>query len=330
MDKILSIIIPAYNVEKYLRKCLSSMEVKEILDDVEVLVISDGSTDSTAQIVMEYVNKYPGTYYLYEKENGGHGSTINYGIRHANGKYFKVVDGDDWLNTPKLSEYVNMLKNRDEDIIASDYLCIQDVTEKILDEKYAADDKSQYTKTCYISKGQIHNVIKMHSMTIKTGFLKNQGIDIDEHCFYVDAEYITYPIVQTDSVYFYNEFIYMYRLGRNGQSMDIKSMQKRRDQHMHVLESLLRFYENASYPTDEHKKYVERAIAQIVENQFQIYISMGLKKGIFSEMKKWDKDLQKNYPDVYKSTNKKSITMLRNTGYLILPVGAIVYKIVRG
>lgn len=330
MDKILSIIIPAYNVEKYLRKCLSSMEVKEILDDVEVLVISDGSTDSTVQIAMEYVNKYPGTYYLYEKENGGHGSTINYGIRHANGKYFKVVDGDDWLNTPKLSEYVNMLKNRYEDIIASDYLCIQDVTEKILDEKYAADDKSQYTKTCYISQGQIHNVIKMHSMTIKTVFLKNQGIDIDEHCFYVDAEYITYPIVQTDSVYFYNEFIYMYRLGRNGQSMDIKSMQKRRDQHMHVLESLLRFYENASYPTDEHKKYVERAIAQIVENQFQIYISMGLKKGIFSEMKKWDKDLQKKYPDVYKSTNKKSITMLRKTGYLILPVGAIVYKIVRG
>lgn len=330
MDKILSIIIPAYNVEKYLRKCLSSLEVKEILDDVEVLVISDGSTDSTVQIAMEYVNKYPGTYYLYEKENGGHGSTINYGIRHANGKYFKVVDGDDWLNTPKLSEYVNMLKNRDEDIIASDYLCIQDVTEKILDEKYATDDKSQYTKTCYISQGQIHNVIKMHSMTIKTVFLKNQGIDIDEHCFYVDAEYITYPIVQTDSVYFYNEFIYMYRLGRNGQSMDIKSMQKRRDQHMRVLESLLRFYENASYPTDEHKKYVERAIAQIVENQFQIYISMGLKKGIFSEMKKWDKDLQKKYPDVYKSTNKKSITMLRKTGYLILPVGAIVYKIVRG
>ena len=104
LDKLLSIAIPAYNVSKYLKKCLDSLEVQSILDKLEIIVVDDGSKDDTAQIAAGYHEKYPESYFVYSKENGGHGSGINFGIEHATGKYFKIVDGDDWLNTEELEK----------------------------------------------------------------------------------------------------------------------------------------------------------------------------------------------------------------------------------
>ncbi len=329
MEKILSIIIPAYNVENYLNRCLKSLELAEILDKIEVLVINDGSKDKTPDIAGQYCEKYPNTYFLYNKENGGHGSGINYGIRHATGKYFKVVDGDDWLNTEELPEFITTLENTNADIVAADFLCIQDETNVVLGEKYCTSKDGNYGKICNLSKGEVGDVIKMHALTIRTDILQKHDIVIDEHCYYVDCEYITYPIPYVTTVYFYHKFIYMYRLGRNGQSMDIHSMQKNRAQHMRVLESLLEFYNGMGNIPSGSRRYIEKCISQVMENQFQIYISMGLQKGIRSELMEWDCLLKKNYPMVYAATNKKSIALLRKTGYWILPAGTIVYKITR-
>ena len=123
----------------------------------------------------------------------------------------------------------------------------------------------------------------------------------------MDCEYITYPISYAGTVYFYHKFIYMYRLGRNGQSMDILSMQRNRAQHMQVLSSLLSFYDKLPALPEGKRAYIERCIAQVVENQFQIYISMGFCKGIFSELRRWDQALKRNYPRIYAATRKKSI-----------------------
>ena len=202
MEKILSIVIPAYNVEKYLEKCLASFEIQAILDRIEVLVINDGSKDHTAEIAQWYCEKYPETYFLYNKENGGHGSGINYGIRYATGKYFKVVDGDDWLNTEELEAFVKLLEETDTDIVAADFLCIQDETDAILEEKHCTPCKEQYGHIADLTKGEVMDVIKMHALTIRTAILKQNPIQIDEHCYYVDCEYITYPIPFVRTVYF--------------------------------------------------------------------------------------------------------------------------------
>ena len=169
----------------------------------------------------------------------------------------------------------------------------------------------------------------MHALTIRSAILKQNHIQIDEHCYYVDCEYITYPIPFARTVYFYPKFLYMYRLGRNGQSMDIRSMQKNRMQHQKVLDSLLKFYAGLHGLSDGSMRYIERCIAQVVENQFQIYISMGCESGIKKELRNWDQGLKKRYPRIYSATRKKSITMLRRTNYTMLPIGTIVYKIVR-
>lgn len=333
MDKILSIVIPAYNVEGYLKRCLSSIAfVKpDLLEKIEVLIINDGSTDNTPDIALRYCNKYPGIFYLHSKENGGHGSAINTGIFYATGRYFKIIDGDDWFSTKELQKFIELLEKQDVDVVASDYLCIKDKTGEILSKKTCTDDKTQYGKVCYMSKGEIKKVIKMHSLTIKTVYLKSMPCKIDEHCFYVDVEYITYPALKIESVYYAPYSLYMYRLGRNGQSVDIKSMQKNRAQHMRVYRSLVSFYGMASKKKIPQytKIYIEKCIAQVIENQFQIYISMGLQKGIKKELREWDCKLKKKYPRIYKSTEKRSITLLRATNYQLLKLAAIVYKIVK-
>ena len=98
MEKVLTVVIPSFNVEKYLRQTLESLRNEEILEDVEVLIVDDGSTDGTAKIGKEYEKRYPQTYRVISKTNGGHGSTINCGIEQSRGTFFKVVDGDDWVS----------------------------------------------------------------------------------------------------------------------------------------------------------------------------------------------------------------------------------------
>lgn len=107
MEKILTVTIPSYNVEKYLRQTLDSFLAEEILEEIEVLIVDDGSKDGTAAIGKEYEKNYPGTFRVISKENGGHGSTINRGIQEAKGQYFKVVDGDDWVNT---GDFIKLVK----------------------------------------------------------------------------------------------------------------------------------------------------------------------------------------------------------------------------
>ena len=102
MDKILTITVPAYNVEMYLDSILPTFLDDQILDVIEIFIVNDGSEDKTKEIGQRYVDQYPGIVYLIDKENGGHGSAINKGIELATGKYFKVVDGDDWVDTKEL------------------------------------------------------------------------------------------------------------------------------------------------------------------------------------------------------------------------------------
>ena len=329
MCKILSIIVPAYNVEAFLDRCLSSFIVPEVLDDIEVLVIDDGSRDGTAEIARRYCERFPKTFFLHSKENGGHGSTINAGIRLATGKYFRVVDGDDWLDSAELAKFVKTLNSLDADVVASDFQSVRDGTFEVIKNYPCVDAPDLYGTTVDLTRTEIGKVVKMHSLTIKTAILREQHIALDEHCYYVDAEYIAFPMPFVRTVYFYRGFLYQYRLGRNGQSMDIRSMQRNRAQHMRVLNSLLDFYSKLGDLLPSQKRYIERCIAQVVENQFQIYISMGLQPGIRAELAAFDRRLKKEYPAIWAATKKKSISLLRATNYLILPVGALVYKLVK-
>ena len=129
MDKILTLSIAAYNVEKYLDQTLSSLNDERFLDDIEVLVIDDGSKDGTKDIALKYQNIVPDTFKYIKKENGGHGSTINKGIELATGKYFRVIDGDDWVDTERFATFIERLKNTDADLVLTQCKIIEETCE---------------------------------------------------------------------------------------------------------------------------------------------------------------------------------------------------------
>ena len=119
--KTLSIIIPTYNVEKYIDRCLKSILLDSILEDIELIIVNDGSKDSSLQIARKYEKEYKDTIIVIDKENGGHGSTINAGLKAATGKYTKVIDSDDWVNVDDFENFVKELKKLDCDLVITNY-----------------------------------------------------------------------------------------------------------------------------------------------------------------------------------------------------------------
>ncbi len=120
MGKLLTIAMPCYNVEAYLERGLGSLADDRFADDLEVLIVNDGSTDSTKEIALRYVESHPTIFRLIDKENGGHGSGINAGIAHAAGTYFRIVDGDDWVDTDNLATLLDRLRSIDSDIVVDE------------------------------------------------------------------------------------------------------------------------------------------------------------------------------------------------------------------
>lgn len=330
MEKILSIIVPAYNVEKYIEKCLDSFTGLKAPEEIEVIIVNDGSKDHTEEIAKRYCRNYPKLFSLYTKENGGHGSAINYGMKYVKGRYFRVLDSDDWLDAGELEKFLSFLKDTDADVVASHYKCIQDETYAVLKECRCTRNASLYGKTvAFDDVAKEIELIRIHSFTVKTDVYKKNQIQIDSFRFYVDFEYIMFPVPYIKTVAFYDGALYMYRLGRNGQSVSITSMQKNRENHRKVIDRLLACYDAHEDMSEEKRAYMNMGISKIVENQFQIFISMGIKKGIFKETKQFDMMLKENYPGIYQAVQKKSIWMLRRTGYLILPLAFFIYKIAK-
>ncbi len=336
MDKILTITVPAYNAENYLKKCLDSIysvstKDRAAFEAIEVIIVNDGSTDSTSAIAHEYESKAPEVYRAIDKENGGHGSGINSGVRAATGKYFKIVDADDWLNEETLVEYIHLLMESDSDVVASDFVCVDDADGHVIKTINATKNNAWYGKEVNINDNTMTNVIKMHSFTIKTEILQTYYTAIDEHCFYVDHEYITFPVPFIDTVYFDKRSLYMYRLGRIGQSMNADVMKRNRLMHRKVLDRLIEYYNQTNYlgMTSNRLAYFRRCIGDMIDNQFQIYISLGNHKEMKKELKEWDLEIKRTNPDLYNAISKKSISVLRFTNYEILPFAYFVYRLVK-
>lgn len=330
MEKLLTIVVPAYNVEKYIKNCLDSFADISVLRSMEILVVDDGSTDTTAEIARVYERKYPDSYKVLSKENGGHGSAINYAIPRATGKYFKVVDGDDWVDKKLLPEFINMLKHTHSDVISNDFNLIDDRTKKVTKRRKAVSNNYHYNREWGFAEAVMDPLVTIHSMTVRTDVLQKNEIRVDEHCFYEDQEFILYPIPYCTSITFSPLPLYQYRLGRSGQSVDIKMMIKRHDQHLRVLNALFDYNEVHGNLQTYKKQYLEQGIAEAVDDEYQIFLAKGNDRDNVEQMKEFDKMLLEQHPGVYAACSRKSVWMLRKTGFKIFPAAAWVYSKLRG
>lgn len=326
-EKLLTVVVPSYNVEKYLEECLESFVNSQVMEEVEVLIINDGSTDSTAEIGERYAHQYPRTFRVITKENGGHGSTINKGLEEAKGKYFKVVDGDDWVDTYSFISLVKKLRETTEDIVASNYTWMNWKTRLPERRQERPFQKIEYNHT-YQFKDVADKVwIDMHAMTIRTDVMRRSGEKLDEHTFYVDAEYITFPIPYINSVIFMEEAVYCYRLGMPGQSMSISKMQKNLKNHFRVLMRLNEYSKKVEKSIPDYKrKYINSIVASILTSQIKIFVSFPLGSGMHKKLMKLDAYFYHHNKEAYDLVTNPAVILMRKTRYAAFPLVVAAFK----
>ncbi len=268
-QKILSISVAAYNLGDMIRDNLDSFvkAPKEVLDKIEILVTNDGSTDDTEKIVKEYTKKYPKSVILINQKNQGAGSTVNSGIKHATGKYFKMIDGDDWVETANLESLIEKLENSDADIVLTDMLTYNEAEKRITDRsgyEIKGDQDLRFTDVC----NEID--IQMHNTMYKTEILKNNKITLDNG-FYTDIEYVLLPLPFIKTIAYFDAPLYVYRIAREGQSMSKASMRKNAAQHKLVLKRLIdEYWKVKDNLSDETKKYLINAIGRMANTELRV------------------------------------------------------------
>lgn len=246
MNKILTIIIPTYNMEKYLRRCLDSLIIdEEGMKQLEVLVINDGSKDSSSQIAHEYQDKYPDTFRIIDKENGNYGSCINRGMKEATGKYVKVLDADDWFDTENFRLYFSDLSKVDVDLVVNDFVIVNEKNEVTKTFKYGLP-KGIISFDERVRSSFNNNNFQMHAVTYRLQMLKDMGYKQTEGISYTDQEWIYTPLMQVSTLYYCDKNVYIYLVGREGQTMSGENRKKGVVQNQRCVLRIMRDFANVS------------------------------------------------------------------------------------
>ena len=363
-DKLLTIVVPSYNASKYLDFNLQSFLRPSVPEKLEVIVVDDGSTDDTARIADAYHKKYPDTVKVVHKENGGHGSGINAGLRVATGKYFKVVDADDWVDHEALERLLDYITSfdaaaanadtdidtakvqsdakaraRDKAVLVPDviynnyYWRLTDEAKSPEEYERKAEFKEPFSGVEYRKVYDFESIadrcyVKMHNMTIRTEILRDHQIQIDERCYYVDMEYILYPMPYVQSIAFLPEFLYQYQIGRQGQSMDPAKMQRNAAQYDHVLASIYAYYDAhcKDIKGPNRKKYIDHLISRFYASRIKILLSMPDAAKRKNEFIAMEETLQRDYADIYAANVNKPIRLLRGSRYMLYPLAVAMMK----
>ena len=236
--KLLSIAIPCYNSQDYMENCIKSLLPGG--EDVEILIIDDGSKDMTPEIADAYEKKYPGIVRAIHQENGGHGAAVNAGLKCANGLYFKVVDSDDWVD---LESYQVILAKLRE--LAGGREMLDMMISNFVYEKEGAKHKRVMRYASVLPQGRVFEweevkrfrkgqYILMHSVIYRTQLLKDCGLELPRHTFYVDNLFVYVPLPYVKNMYYLNVDFYRYYIGREDQSVNEKVMIQRIDQQIRV------------------------------------------------------------------------------------------------
>ncbi len=244
--KLLSVAIPCYNSAAYMRKCIESLLPGG--EDVEILVVNDGSTDETPLIAREYAEKYPGIVRAIDQENGGHGAAVNTGIREAKGLYFKVVDSDDWVKEEAYQEILETLRQfagsrEGLDMLISNFVYEKEGEKKnkVMRYRHALpkNELFRWENVRHFMKGQY---ILMHSVIFRTKLLRECGLKLPEKTFYVDNIYVFEPLLQVENMYYLDVNFYRYYIGREDQSVNESVMISRIDQQIRVNKMMFDYY----------------------------------------------------------------------------------------
>ena len=238
-EKLISFAVPSYNSEEYMRKCIDSILTGG--EDVEIIIVNDGSKDGTGAIADEYAAKYPTICRAVHQENGGHGEGVNQGMRLATGLYYKVVDSDDWVDADALAEVIATIKKHKEEGTLPDLYITNFIYDRVCDNESFT---RRYVKNMPVGKffgwddvKPFHgsSVLLMHALMYKVSVLRECGLELPKHTFYVDNIFAYVPLPYVKTMFYLDVDLYHYYIGRADQSVNVSSFSKRTDQQNRVM-----------------------------------------------------------------------------------------------
>ena len=292
---LLTIGIPAYNVELYLEETVLSVTNSKHQDKIEVLIINDGSTDHTLNVAQRLAKQFPCVKVI-DKPNGGHGSAINAAISNATGKYFRLLDGDDWFDTVEFDSFIDKLQSEKADIVFNDL--VECFIKSNLNRPVSYYSNLPIFTTLHLDDIEFLEWGPMlPTTTIKTSLLKKFNLKIDEKCFYVDQEYNLACYLSSQTAAYYPYMVYQYRLEREGQSMEKASLIKNVKSHEQVCKRLLSVYhKHLKTLSPIRREYLtNKVIVPMCHMQYMIAIEWCKSRKDFLS---FDNAIQ-NYPEFY-------------------------------
>ena len=290
---ILSISVACYKVQDYLQRALDSYTDERLSGRVEVILVDDGSTDDTARMMDEAVSAHPDIFCAIHKENGGHGSTVNAAIAQARGRYFRVIDGDDWVDTDELVRFVQELEALDCDMVVDEHSEVDmtgAVTRRVplpadvptgevlpFEVAFAADSRAV--------------LLGMHSLTLRTELLRAHDIRLLEHCFYVDMEFVIKSMLAASTVCFLRRDVYRYLMGNAAQSVADDNFVAHYEDHLRVCEEIFSLLDKAASTDLVHRRVLELRCRYLAETHYNVCL-------IFDKDRKRGKERAKAFHDM--------------------------------
>lgn len=299
--KYISFAIPCYNSAAYMDRAVES--ILKGGEDVEIIIVNDGSKDDTSKIAHEYEEKYPTIVRAVDKENGGHGDAVNAGLDHAEGKYFKVVDSDDWVDEEALYKILDVLKKFEEEEKQVDMLLANYVYEKEgMEHKKVIEYKNVLPQEEIFGWNDVKHFhlgqyILMHSVIYRTQMLKNCGLELPQHTFYVDNIFVYYPLPYVKNLYYMDLDLYHYFIGRSDQSVNEQVMIGRVDQQIKVNKIMIDQYDLRTIQNPKLRKYmtsyldIMMTVSSIMLIRSGTQESLDKKKDLWQYLKKKDAGL---------------------------------------
>ena len=304
--KLLTIAIPSYNSQDYMAHAIESLLPGG--DEVEILIVDDGSKDRTAQIADEYERKYPGIVRAIHQENAGHGGAVMTGLKNASGLYFKVVDSDDWADAdayPKVLEALRSYREDPVDMLISNYIY----------DKAGARHKYTMRYTHALPQGRVFGweetrhfrigqYILMHSVIYRTQLLRDCGLDLPLHTFYVDELYVYIPLKQVERMVYLDVDFYHYFIGRDDQSVQEQVMIRRIDQALLVNRLLISSADPYAVSNLHKRKYMLNFLEIITTVSSVLLIKSGTEENLRKKQELWDY-IEKENPRVYRTLRRR-------------------------
>lgn len=313
--KLITFAVPCYNSAEYMSKCVDSLLVGG--DDVEIIIVDDGSTDDTAAIADEYSEKYPNIVRAIHKENGGHGSAINTGLEYATGLYYKVVDSDDWIDADSLKKVLDAIKEHEKngvecDLIITNFVYTRPSTDSEFVSSYVDKIKTdEVTDFSRMKAFRFSKMLLMHALMYKRKLLIDCGIKLPEHTFYVDEIFAYKPLPYVKKLYYIDTNLYRYFIGRAGQSVSKKNMFANYRQQMCVMKELVNSY------TYKEIKSLSKGLSKYMFHALSVFLLCTI-YFIISGDKKERKPMLKEMWQYIKAHDKKMYNKLRFRSYSVL------------